>query len=305
MAKRKRKSREQPAAGPGEGTQRILKLIILIISGLAAILTIAAYIFAAGGTFRALINRIEFLEKKQQEHNQKIDAIEKEIEHHRQQIDSVRATIEQHAIVSNTPGIRGSFRDELQLEKLANAGKMAPGRLDGDRERLASPPGSRTGSHPPLATFYDLGEIDPGDPTGAMPAGHSNAKKVNELDNLLAPAFDKRVRSHTALAGLNQRAGGKRDPESVRDVILKHNPAIQDCYGQLLRSYPDLKGELVIRFEVGAEGRLTNPEVIESSLAPTELADCILEKMRHWNDFGEAGTERSENSYRLTYTFGY
>lgn len=90
----------------------------------------------------------------------------------------------------------------------------------------------------------------------------------------------------------------------VREVILKHNPAIQECYKQMLKTCPELKGTVTVRFAVDPKGRLYAPEILKSSLKSLQLEKEILEKMKQWNDFGACEKRNSPTKYRVSYKFG-
>lgn len=90
----------------------------------------------------------------------------------------------------------------------------------------------------------------------------------------------------------------------VREVILKHNPAIQECYRQMLKAFPELKGMVTVLFAVDAKGRLHEPEILKSSMASPQLEKEILEKMKQWNDFGACEKRSAPAKYRVSYKFG-
>ena len=96
-----------------------------------------------------------------------------------------------------------------------------------------------------------------------------------------------------------------RKAEQVTRVVLDHNRAIQDCYKQALKKQPDLKGKVVVRFSVTPEGRVDLVEVINSTIDYEPIIDCIVSRIRRWNDFGESDISLGTVSYRQTYVFGY
>jgi hypothetical protein len=111
----------------------------------------------------------------------------------------------------------------------------------------------------------------------------------------------------SSLSVLN-KTGSKavaRKAEQVTRVVLDHNRAIQDCYKQALKKQPDLKGKVVVRFSVTPEGRVDLVEVINSTIDYEPIIDCIVSRIRRWNDFGESDISLGTVSYRQTYVFGY
>lgn len=107
-----------------------------------------------------------------------------------------------------------------------------------------------------------------------------------------------------AIAGLKGRRVGGRDPQAIRSVIQRHDPAITDLYQRELRNNPDLRGSLTLRFRIDENGYLTNPEIVGTTLRAPGLEQKILEKMRRWRDFGKSLDYTGETGYQLTYVFG-
>lgn len=96
-----------------------------------------------------------------------------------------------------------------------------------------------------------------------------------------------------------------RKAEHITRVVLDHNRAIQDCYKQALKKQPDLKGKVVVRFSVTPEGKVDLVEVIKSTIDYEPMVNCIVNRIRRWNDFGESDRSLGTVSYRQTYVFGY
>jgi len=107
-----------------------------------------------------------------------------------------------------------------------------------------------------------------------------------------------------AIAGLKSRRVGGRDPQAIRSVIQRHDPAIADLYQRELRNYPGLRGSLTLRFQIDRNGYLVNPEIVDTTLRAPGLEQKILEKMQRWRDFGESLDHTGEARYQLTYVFG-
>ena len=62
---------------------------------------------------------------------------------------------------------------------------------------------------------------------------------------------------------------------------------------------------MVVRFSVTPEGRVDLVEVINSTIDYEPIIDCIVSRIRRWNDFGESDISLGTVSYRQTYVFGY
>jgi len=97
----------------------------------------------------------------------------------------------------------------------------------------------------------------------------------------------------------------RRTAEDIRKVVLSHNLAIQDCYRLELKYDPGLRGKITVRLTIDSLGRVTHVEILRSSIAIQRMQDCILAKIRRWNDFGIVPREQGDVTIRHTYLFGY
>lgn len=102
-----------------------------------------------------------------------------------------------------------------------------------------------------------------------------------------------------------EKARLKRNPRHVQAVVNGHRPAIIDCYKQLLRTQPNLKGRVDVRFAIDADGRVVWAEITDATIADQTMLDCILSRIRQWNDFGYGDPTVKEEIFRQSYTFGY
>lgn len=108
-------------------------------------------------------------------------------------------------------------------------------------------------------------------------------------------------------AGLRTRPKKKfarRNVEQIRETVMGHNPAIQDCYRLALKTNPDLRGKVTVRITVSPEGRVTYAEIVSSTMNLPSLEYCIIEKIRRWNDFGVVDDVQGHVTFRHTYVFG-
>lgn len=62
-------------------------------------------------------------------------------------------------------------------------------------------------------------------------------------------------------------------------VLATKNDAIRSCYDGVLKTTPDAKGTVTIKFDVETEGgRITNVAV-DSSTAPAPVAQCVTQNL--------------------------
>ncbi len=99
--------------------------------------------------------------------------------------------------------------------------------------------------------------------------------------------------------------GLTRSAENVSRVILSHQSAIQDCYKSVLKDNQQVRGEVTVRFWVNFEGRVVDAVILDSTVNNQELEECVLRRMRRWNDFGYADPAKGNAVYRQSYQFGY
>ncbi len=136
-------------------------------------------------------------------------------------------------------------------------------------------------------------------------AAHRNFEKVAEVPRLI----DGRARNVTAgLDGLRARAEieqASREPKVLKEIVLAHNPAIQDCYRAQLKNNAQLKGKVEVRLKISPQGYVKEVGIIASTIDLPELEHCILTKIARWKDFGKVDSSLGDVTLRQTYVFGY
>ncbi len=118
--------------------------------------------------------------------------------------------------------------------------------------------------------------------------------KNTEVETLVPEALEKSGKKVAA-----------RRADAVARVVLAHNPAIQDCYKQALKREPALKGKIVVRFSITPNGSISEVQILQTTIPQESLLNCMINRIRRWNDFGESDPTVGVMSYRQTYVFGY
>jgi TonB family protein len=95
-----------------------------------------------------------------------------------------------------------------------------------------------------------------------------------------------------------------RSPESLREVTLRHVPAIKYCYERSLRQNPSLAGKVVVRITVSPDGTVYDVSVISSTLNDEKAEQCILARIRQWKDFEPIAPSEGSVAFKQTYAFG-
>ncbi|MFQ5602142.1 MAG: TonB family protein [bacterium] len=96
-----------------------------------------------------------------------------------------------------------------------------------------------------------------------------------------------------------------RDQNLIQAVVVKHNKSIQYCYEKQLRRNPNLKGKVVIRFTITAQGVIKNAHIVSSTLNNRKIEQCVLSRIRRWSDFGSVEPSYGDTTIRQVYAFGY
>lgn len=75
---------------------------------------------------------------------------------------------------------------------------------------------------------------------------------------------------------------GTIDKDGIRRVIQANLRSIRACYERQLNRQPDLFGKLVLTWVIGEQGRVVSAGVKSNELGSSEVADCILERLKTW-----------------------
>jgi len=96
-----------------------------------------------------------------------------------------------------------------------------------------------------------------------------------------------------------------RNQDDVQAVVLRHNKSVQYCYERELKSNPNLKGKLVVRFTITPQGMVKDVQIASSTSNNRKVEQCVLSALRRWADFGSIPEQHGNTTVRQVYTFGY
>ncbi|MFQ5822720.1 MAG: AgmX/PglI C-terminal domain-containing protein [bacterium] len=104
--------------------------------------------------------------------------------------------------------------------------------------------------------------------------------------------------------------GGKkgivgRNQDDIQAVVLKHKHGIQYCYERELKRNPNLKGKLVVRFTITSQGIVKSVKIVSSTLNNRKVEQCVIRRIRRWNDFGFNDPSFGDTTIRQAFAFGY
>jgi len=75
---------------------------------------------------------------------------------------------------------------------------------------------------------------------------------------------------------------GSLTKEAIRRVILRSINAVRVCYEQALSRNPSMKTELVLKFTIGASGKVIEASVEESQTEDAQVDACVLAVAQAW-----------------------
>jgi hypothetical protein len=155
--------------------------------------------------------------------------------------------------------------------------------------------------------------VMPEDIVTGLAAAPQKAIERNQQFEQVAPA--PALIPMPGVSGLRSRpANGyaTREPEKIREVVLAHNPAIQDCYRRQLKGNAALKGKVTVRFTINPAGYVVHVEIVNATMTADgmpiflpEIEECISTKIGKWRDFGQVDESQGDVTFRQTYNFGY
>lgn len=82
--------------------------------------------------------------------------------------------------------------------------------------------------------------------------------------------------------GAEEAFDGTIDREAIRRVILNNLRQVKSCYERGLNKNPGLDGKIVIEFNIGAGGRVTQAGVKNTTVNNSEVEQCVVSRLRTW-----------------------
>ncbi|MCB9734514.1 MAG: AgmX/PglI C-terminal domain-containing protein [Deltaproteobacteria bacterium] len=92
-----------------------------------------------------------------------------------------------------------------------------------------------------------------------------------------------KVRANVGGGAVTGQTGtGQIDKSAVARVFSRRKGAIKYCYEKALKGNPNLRGKVTIRFTIGSAGRITDISASGNTTGNSEIASCIIDKVRGW-----------------------
>jgi len=94
-----------------------------------------------------------------------------------------------------------------------------------------------------------------------------------------------------------------RSSEEISRVINTHTNAIEYCYKREARLNPNLSGNILLEFIIGANGHVKSTRIIKSTLQNKSIESCIISRVRGWR-FKPISKNEGDVAVRQKYIFG-
>ncbi|MCI0512479.1 AgmX/PglI C-terminal domain-containing protein [candidate division KSB1 bacterium] len=162
--------------------------------------------------------------------------------------------------------------------------------------------------------WLDVDDVSSGLKTGRLKLEASENQafydSIAPLARITATPLDRNTDLDIAdaqLAALNRRKARNNDNRSaahISRVLAGHSRVIQDCYKQILKNQPGLKGKIVVSIAIDPDGRVVTAEIMESTLHNPKIEKCVLMRIERWNDFGPCELALGVKKFKIPYKFG-
>lgn len=87
----------------------------------------------------------------------------------------------------------------------------------------------------------------------------------------------------TAIGG-HAQAGGQVSNQAIISAVGANKRSLSQCYERALKHDQSLKsGRVPIQVSVGMSGRVTSVSIPEEKYASSELGECFVQAVKHWN----------------------
>jgi outer membrane biosynthesis protein TonB len=121
--------------------------------------------------------------------------------------------------------------------------------------------------------------------SGTRGGGNGEAVGVGDLETKGGGRVRTGQKRETAVRGelaeQTPEVDGSLDPAAVRRAMRRRLSAIKSCYERALKRNRNLKGKLIISFEINARGRVRNVS-FGGSVGSRKMESCIRRIARRW-----------------------
>lgn len=114
---------------------------------------------------------------------------------------------------------------------------------------------------------------------------------------------DSSFKGHRDPAALPTYATAKDRKNMVLSTISANYPGLKGCYHQGLKKDSDMKGKVVMTWDLDAEGKVFAADVENSQLKNKSVEECLVKTFSEWQFPKHAKIQGSTS--RMTYTFHF
>lgn len=100
-----------------------------------------------------------------------------------------------------------------------------------------------------------------------------------------------------------QAASAKDRKNMVLSTISKNFSGLQTCYKQGLQKNADMKGKVVMTWDIDPRGNVTSAGIEDSQLKNKHVEECMVKRFSEWNFPSQAKIAGSKD--KMTYTFHF
>ncbi len=98
-------------------------------------------------------------------------------------------------------------------------------------------------------------------------------------------------------------ASAQRDPETIDAIINQNKASVEYCYQSQLKLDPNLRGEIMLSFDILANGRVGGVKILNSTLNNSKVEQCIIKSVRRWS-FPAMTSAQGVVTIRTKFIFG-
>ncbi len=135
---------------------------------------------------------------------------------------------------------------------------------------------------------------------GSGLAGSGTSRVVSGIGGIQTADVSSKPASVSGDKTNADKAKGRRPDENIQLAFDGAKGALQALYHRALRNAPDMKGRVVFRLTIEADGRVSACEIASSELGDAELERKLLTKVKQI-DFGAMNVEVWKDTFRMDF----
>jgi hypothetical protein len=95
----------------------------------------------------------------------------------------------------------------------------------------------------------------------------------------------------------------QRDPDIIDAIINQNKASVEYCYQSQLKVDPNLRGEVLLNFDILPTGKVGAARIVESTLNNQKIERCIISSIKRWA-FPALSDARGMVTIRTKFVFG-